>query len=155
MAGTTAKGYEFEDGVEGILKMLAAKYPERARYRKNPKLRLLDGQHVYPDFEFEYELPHKRDRYLVECQDRKRTSRDIVNKIRAIKGLSSKNKFIFVHANSLAQATMEALASDGVMVMTRDEFSIFVSMIMHTLAALAQDDDDDDYGQFICERVHL
>ena len=99
------------------------------RIVRQPKLELNDGSVVIPDFEIQFTLVFEEGRYLVECQNRKRSRAEIAHKIRYIKNLSSRNRFIFVYGTNLPEATRRVLDADGVVVMSFEEFASFVARL--------------------------
>jgi hypothetical protein len=130
------KGKHFEEQVGAVLETLRARHPDVVKVAKQPRFTLHDGQDITPDFHLQYELPHEVGHYLIECQDRKRSKSDIAQKIRYIKALSSRNRFIFVFSSNLPEATRRALDADGVLVTSLDEFSAFLARLEITLSAV-------------------
>lgn len=123
------KGKDFEVRVAEVLATLCDMHPTRVRVREQPRLELNGGGFVVPDFEVQFDLLFEEGRYLIECQNRKRSSPQVAHKIRHIKGLSSRNRFIFVHAADIPEATRHALETDGVMVMSFEQFASFVARL--------------------------
>lgn len=132
------KGRRFEDQVGAVLEILSASHPDAVNVVRQPCFSLHDGQEVTPDFQLQFELPFEVGHYLIECQDRKRSKPDIAQKIRCIKALSPRNRFIFVYSSTLPAATRRALDADGVLVMNLDDFSAFLARIEVTLWAIGR-----------------
>lgn len=130
------KGRRFEEQVGTLLETLRASHPDAVKVATQPRFTLHDGQEVTPDFHLQYELPHEVGHYLIECQDRKRSKSDIAQKIRYIKALSPRNRFIFVYASNLPEATSRALDADGVLVTSLDDFAAFLARLEVTLSAV-------------------
>jgi hypothetical protein len=130
------KGRRFEEQVGAVLEILLASHPNVVKVARQPRFLLNDGQEVTPDFDLQFELPFEVGHYLIECQDRKRSKADIAQKIRYIKILSPRNRFIFVYSSSLPEATRRALDADGVLVMSLEDFGAFLARIETTLTAL-------------------
>jgi hypothetical protein len=130
------RGESFEDEIRGTLMGLQSEHPERVRVFDHPRVTLHDGQEVIPDFVLEYEMPEAKHIVTIECQDRQRSQKDITNKIRTMKALSSSNRFLFVYRDQLPEATGKALEADGTPHVSYDEFVNFVkglsTSIKHT-----------------------
>jgi hypothetical protein len=127
------RGAEFEDEIREILVALRAKHPKRVRVHDHPRIRLHDRQEVIPDFVLEYGMPEARHVVTIECQSRRRSQKDIANKIRAIKALSDRNRFFFVYRDSLPKATRKALEADGTTIFSFDEFVFHVECLASSL----------------------
>src|SRR5262249_33430776 len=80
-----------------------------------------------PDFVLEYDMPEARHVITIECQDRQRSQKDIANKIRTMKSLSPRNRFLFVHGDQLPKATGKALEADGTPYVSYEEFVDFIA----------------------------
>jgi hypothetical protein len=113
MNSALVKGKRFEDKVGSLLKALADEHPGFVRVNVQPSIDLYNGQVKRPDFELVYLLDQEH-RELIECQDRERSSQDIIDKIRAIKALSPRNRFKYVFGTRLGKRHRAALESDGV-----------------------------------------
>lgn len=135
-SNSSQKGKRFEDRVADLLEALCAQHPGSVRVTKQPRISLNDGQEVCPDFELQFRLPFEVGRYLLECQDRKRSKPDIAHKIRYVKALSKKNRFIFVHRSRLPETTRRALGADGVLVMDLNQLTTFLKQMGVTLSAI-------------------
>lgn len=129
------RGKAFEDIVGDLLDCLQKQNPGdiettigAIKVKRQVKIELHDSETVKPDFELICRLDHMRDHYLIECQDRKKSSQEIVHKIRHIKSLSDKNNFLFVYKNKafLTEAVRKALDNDGIIHYNLDQFVIFL-----------------------------
>ncbi len=138
MSDEQSKGQAFEAKVGELLAELQSQHPDVVHIVEQPRFELHDGQELIPDFELQFDLLYEEGHYLIECQDRKRSSPQIAQKIKYMKGVSSRNRFIFVYATDIPEATRNALAADGVMHMSFDDFVFFITR-MH-LALLRQGD---------------
>lgn len=123
------KGKDFETKVRDVLYELREKHPDVVRINEQLHLELYDGQEVIPDFELQFDLLFQEGRYLIECQHRKRSSPQIAQKIKYMKGLSSRNRFIFVYATNIPQSTIKALRADGVLQMAFENFVLFIKRL--------------------------
>jgi len=121
-------GREFETMVWEVLELLQKAHSKVVTIKSHPRLKMHTGIVFIPDFELSYRLPHKTDHQLIECQDRTKSSHDIVNKIKEMRASSDRNRFIFVYPDrkALTEAVREHLASAGIL---HYEFSEFIAML--------------------------
>ncbi|HEX3555113.1 MAG TPA: hypothetical protein VIA62_17965 [Thermoanaerobaculia bacterium] len=133
------RGKEFEDLVAGCLGLLISRHPKTVEVKHHPHLDLQNGTFVIPDFELTCTFPHQIDRRLIECQSRTKSSQDIAHRIRTIKSLSPRNRFILVFrdADYLSAAVKQALDADGVVCYPLLEFAAFLSKLSDALTAQA------------------
>jgi len=117
------RGRSFEGKVAALLEELARANPGLVEITTQPELRLLNGQIKRPDFEIVYRLEQEHHE-LIECQSRERSSAEIADKIRNIKSLSSRNRFVFVfeEPKKLRKQHKAALESDGVNCLSFKDF---------------------------------
>ena len=123
-----SRGKAFERKVGDLLFALARKYPEKVRVIEQPRLQLYDGQEAIPDFDLQFDL-FEEGRYLIECQDRKRSTPQIAQKIKYIKGLSRRNRFIFVYGTEIPEPTRDALRADGVLTMNLQQLDEYLKRL--------------------------
>ncbi len=146
------RGRKFENRVAQLLIALVKIHPVTVAVTEHPKVTLPYRRWPRePDFELAYRLPHQTSRRLIECQSRNVSKQDIVDKIRSMKMLSEKNRFIFVYENpeSVKRSLREDLESDGIVHYDFEEFTIFVLMLSGTLqltAPLMKACDLDDFS---------
>lgn len=133
-----ARGAAFENRVRGLLESLQSDHPGIAKISRHPRLQLQSGEIVIPDFELEYDLGFQKDVRLVECQSRQRSSADVVHKIRHVKSLSSRNRFIFVYedADFLDSPLRASLDADGITFYSYDEFETFIQRLSLALRGI-------------------
>ena len=144
------KGKAFEAEVRDVLYKLQSNFPTRVEVKEQLRMQLYDGQNVIPDFDLHINFGFERAGYLIECQHRKRSAPDILQKIKYIKGLSARNRFLFVYAEKLPASTRAALERDGVMSMSFKQFVAFVSRISVELDMISSEPDfDEKYEQAI------
>lgn len=129
---------DFESLVWLLLRKLADEQPKRVSVKRHPVLSLANGQSVIPDFELTTELPHQTDHRLIECQDRLRSSQDVLHKIRSVRAISPRNRFIFLYRNrqSISNALTLALNADGVVHYDIYEFAVFLEELSGTIEKL-------------------
>ena len=125
------RGAAFELRVKALLESLAANHPGLVKVACQPRLKLHNNEVVIPDFELRYDLGFQEDARLVECQSRRRSSSQIVHKIRHIKSLSGRNRFMFVYENKdfLAEATRSSLEADGISFYSYRELETFTTRL--------------------------
>ncbi len=109
------RGKAFESRVGALLNKVAARHPGFIEVVAQPEIVLLNSQMKRPDFELIYRLDQEHHE-LIECQSRDRSSPEIAEKIRQIKSLSSRNRFLFVFEDisSLSGEHRKVLEGDGV-----------------------------------------
>jgi hypothetical protein len=130
---SNSKGRTFEDTVYAVLIDFQNQHPSLVHIAKQQKLPLYDGQQVIPDFNVEIDVGFAKHCYLIECQNRQRSSTAIAHKIKSIKSLSPHNVVIFVHATEIPAPTKKALDADGVSCMSIEDFKSFISNADETL----------------------
>ncbi len=140
MTSNSAKGKAFESMVDEVLTELQALHPGSIKVRRQPRINLYDENIVIPDFELRCLLPFAHQGYLIECQNRQRSKPDIAHKIRYVKSLSRRNKFIFVYLDSIPATTKSVLLADGVLVMAFSDFVSFIGGIEYNLSAVQEKD---------------
>ncbi len=134
------RGRKFENRVAQILMTLVKIHPVTVAVTEHPRVTLPYRRRPRePDFELVYRLPHQTSHRLIECQSRNVSKTDIVDKIRSMKILSEKNRFIFVYENpgSVKKSLREDLEPDGIVHYDFEEFTIFVLMLSGTLQLTA------------------
>jgi hypothetical protein len=122
------RGKAFEDKIGAALDVLVSQCPESVQVRKQPLIRLHNGEVLKPDFELVYTQPPHQNIRIIECQSRSKSSHDIVHKIRQMKILSPHNRFIFVYETPdfLSASVRRNLDSDGIVYYSYEEFSHFI-----------------------------
>jgi len=136
-ASNNRKGKEFEDEVGAVLDHLLQRYQNQVSVTKQPKLGLYDGAEVIPDYDLHIDLGFAKHRYLIECQNRRRSSTAIAHKIRSIKSLSPRSVFLFVHAKPIPKTTKTVLEQGGVKCMPFEEFTVFLGRADSVLSDIA------------------
>lgn len=136
---TSNRGYVFEDRVHSLLLRLRTQHPKLVEVTRQKRLTLHNGDLVIPDYELRSSLGFQTEAYLIECQSRKRSSSEIVHKIRHIKSLSPRNRFLFVYEDNdfLSESNHASLKSDGVNCYDIDGFESFLSRLSVTLGGVA------------------
>lgn len=149
MITSNYRGLNFESIIFSLLNMLENSHHDLVKITKHPKIKLLNGTEVIPDFELIYELPHQKEHRLIECQDRSKSSQEIVRKIRDMKSLSPKNRFIFLYKEDgyLSNEVRKALDSDGIVYYNFREFCAFLQKLNETLTAVSHTPLQIDFSQ--------
>ena len=140
------RGKEFEDLIFNLLSCLKKQNPGNIDTTPgavevicHPRIKLYNSEILISDYELISRTHHSVDHHLIECQDRKRSSQDIVHKIRHMKSLSSRNRFIFVYKDKgyLSDAIKNSLKSDGIISFDLDGFVIFLIKLNYSMASNA------------------
>ncbi len=133
----SGRGREFEEDVLLLLRALEETHPDLIEIRTQPKLELENGTEVIPDFELAYRLPHEMSRRLIECQDRQKSSHDLVRKIEYIKLHSPWNRVVFVYRDQdfLSDPVAQALEASGVLFYSLVEFAAMLVRLSKTIEA--------------------
>ncbi len=134
-----ADGYALEARVEALVESLAAAFPSNFSFARQPRLELQSGDIVVPDFSVVLDLPHERSEYLVECQQRKRSSNSLLHKIQHVRAKSRFQTFAFVYGTRITTARRRSLESEGVLVYSYSEFAhAFLGYMRQTLRSLRE-----------------
>ena len=109
------RGLAFEKRVQSLLLTLANDHSAFVEVTSQIEIQLLNGQVRKPDFELVYRIDQEHHE-LIECQSRDRSSLEIADKIKTIKALSARNRFIFVFEDysKLSDEHRRVLEVDGV-----------------------------------------
>lgn len=136
---SNSRGQSFENRVRKLLEDLRDRHTDSVEIEYQPELHLHTGETVYPDFELMYDLGFQKDARLIECQSRKRSSSAIVHKIRHIKSLSTRNRFIFVYEDEafLSESVRSSLEADGVSFYAVKDFEAFIASLDKTLTDMS------------------
>ncbi|ULJ72987.1 hypothetical protein [Rhizobium gallicum] len=134
MGKSNSKGTEFEGQVWDVLTTLRESNPECIEIVDHPNFKLFNQEEVIPDFEIKIKHGYIEDWYLIECQNRNRSDKELFRKIRHVKNLSRRNKFIFVHGSEISVEVRRSLDSDGIIVMSFQEFASFAARLSSELA---------------------
>ena len=133
------KGRVLEQRVARILLKLKRDFPERIDVFIQPEILLQTGQPLRPDFDLRVILPYEEGYYLIECQNRRRSSNTLLSKIQFIREKSARKTFIFVHGRPISSEHREALVDEGVMVYSLRDFEHqFLAPLRLTLKATAR-----------------
>lgn len=121
------KGYDFETEVEEVLRKLVTQFPKHVQITRQPDFNNTLRPHR-PDFELRYEIGALIHHHLIECQNRQKSSQEIADKIYAIRGLSDRNRFIFIYKDNdfLTFTLKKRLDEMGVLHYDFQEFKAFI-----------------------------
>jgi hypothetical protein len=133
MKDSTQIGRSFQDKVGGILKTFAAEYPKRVSLVEEQDICLQNGDRVRPDFHIAIDEPHERRHYLLECQNRTKTSQEISRKIRTIRGLSNWMTFFFIYPDDVSETFKNSLKAQGIQPMSLTDLSQWATNASRTL----------------------
>jgi hypothetical protein len=134
---STHRGGRFETEIGRLLEALAHSHRGLVDVNVQPEVRLLSGAVKRPDFELVYRLEQEH-RELVEVQSREHSSAELAAKIKLIKSLSSRNRFVFVfeHVDALSATHRRELEQDGVQCLSPDDFRQKLRQLDAVLVAL-------------------
>ncbi len=130
------KGRLFEQRVGDALTTFRRTFPRYVTVEEQPRLTLHDGTGKIPDFSLQVKFPFAELRFLIECQDRRRSGADIADKTFKIKANSHKNRVIFVYAERIPDATRAALERQGDTPMSFASFQRFLQEMAETISRL-------------------
>src|ERR1017187_289780 len=139
MKDSTQIGRSFQDKVGGILKTFAAEYPKRVSLVEEQDICLQNGDRVRPDFHIAIDEPHERRHYLLECQNRTKTSQEISRKIRTIRGLSNWMTFFFIYPDDVSETFKNSLKAQGIQPMSLTDLSRWTANASRTLRLTEQE----------------
>lgn len=128
-------GRALELHVQRVLSWLSARHPKRVDLEVQPRFELQNGRLVIPDFDLRVEAPSARRLYLIECQDRKRPSLTLLDKIHAVRMKSGRQSFIVIYGETPREQLRDSLTREGVMVFDKEGFEEFVVRLDAELAA--------------------
>lgn len=134
---TAGRGKTFEERIGAMLRHVAENHPTLVEVRAQPDIALLSGSIKRPDFELIYRVEQEH-RELIEVQSRDQSSADLAAKIRVIKSLSSRNRFVFVFEDihRLSPTHRRELEQDGVQCLSPAEFDQKLNQLDAVLEAL-------------------
>lgn len=136
------KGVEFEKDVEEVLRNLENKFKDIVKVKYQPIFNESTRPHR-ADFELEYKLGGLTHQHLIECQNRKKSSYEITDKIYSVRGTSDRNRYIFVYKdpNFLNNKISNRLKEMGVLSLDFENFKKFIKKLDEdiTLIKLAQE----------------
>ncbi len=134
------KGMTFEQRIFRILRSFQSLCPERlVSLTHQPRIRLVTGEFRVPDFQLIVERGATRDWWLIECQDRKKSSNAILEKLSHIRQFGRQGagdtlpttKFLFVHGHALSDAFRQQMrASVGAHCMDPGELELWLRTLI-------------------------
>ena len=127
---------DFEDEVWLLLQKLARYRPDRVELSHHPRVRLQNGETVVPDFDLMVVHAHERSFYYIECQDRKRSGKDLLHKILHMRTKGQRQRFVFVYRNQIPAETKRAMDAEGITNFDVAEFSLFLENVKTSLDRL-------------------
>jgi hypothetical protein len=137
------RGREFESRVEAILSELSRKYPGSVKVLSQPHVALQNQETVIPDFDLQVFLRHEHRHYFLECQNRSRTSKDILHKIQHVRNKYWRKTFIFLYPEQISEEAARAFESEGVPHMSFSKFVAFVRRIDEQLSTQPEEPYED------------
>jgi hypothetical protein len=89
---------------------------------------------VIPDFSVRISRPHEVRHWLVECQDRRRSSKSILHKIQHIRAKHRSKSFLFVYARVIGAELKRVFENEGVTALNLDGFRAYLRQARISLA---------------------
>lgn len=127
-------GDEFERQVEEVLQKLCKLHPTLIQLERHPTIKLESGERRIADFHLAVQYPHECRHYLIECQKRKRYSKEIGERIYYTRGKSKWKTFFFVYsANKKTPKVLAALKDQGVTVVEFSNFELWTKRLGDSL----------------------
>lgn len=135
------KGSNFENKVFEMLSIFSEKHSERVEITPQKEINMSSYSYFRKiDFEIKYNLYFEIRRDLVECQNRKKSSYTITDKIYYIKSHTNRNNFIYVYEDNMniSKNHLETLKDDGILIFSFLEFKTYINNISSVLNLLKQ-----------------
>jgi hypothetical protein len=125
-ADNAVKGASFENLVREVLDEGNQESGGRLTYKEKPKLKLQNGGKVIPDFVVTTETPHEVRHFYIECQNRQRSTKDILYKIHHVRERHKAKTFIFVYAEKLGAELARAFKREAIEAKNLAQFRFFI-----------------------------
>lgn len=122
----TAKGRHFENQVRKVLEEANDISRGLITFKSTPKLRLQNGEVLKPDFSVKIERPHEARHFLIECQNRSRSTKDILYKMQHIRAKHRSKTFFFIYANRIGVELARTFRNEGVASRNLEEFRAYI-----------------------------
>ena len=126
LSQNSAKGSLFENQVREILDEAKKLSRGRLTYKTKPKLRLQNRESVVPDFSVRVNRPHEIRHFLIECQNRKRSTKGILHKIQHIRSKHRSKTFFFVYARQIGEEFARTLKIEGIESRNLEQFRDYI-----------------------------
>jgi len=121
------KGKSFEAKVERILSSASKASNGALAYKPKPKITLHGGGTKEPDFRLTIKLPHETRHIFVECQDRRRSTGAIVEKIQFIRAKHKAKTFMFLYPKCIPAPLTKKLEREGIVPRNLLEFEAYIN----------------------------
>lgn len=125
-----------ESRVRRQLSRLSRKHPAEVNFSEKPSIALQNGEMVRPDFSLQFEFPHITQHYLIECQNRKNYSKELLHKVQHIRNKSRHKSFIFVSKDRITTAHYNALKNEGIIALDLKAFKLYLERLSLVLGKL-------------------
>lgn len=120
------KGAMFERLVQEILEDAKSQSDGRLTYKSKQKLKLQSGEVVIPDFSIKIEKPHEVRHFQIECQNRDRSTKEVLHKIHYVRTKHHAKTFIFVYARKLGAELEKGFRREGVLAHNLKQFREYI-----------------------------
>jgi hypothetical protein len=120
------KGSNFENRVRRLLDSAKRKSDGKITYEPKPRITLANGDTRIPDFLLVIARPYVKRHILIECQNRKRSSKPIVEKIQYVRSQHQSQTFIFVYPKRIGSELAKRLDGHGVTLFNLSELKKYL-----------------------------
>lgn len=111
---SSTKGSSFEGRVRRLLGAAKRKSDGRITFESKPTIKLENGETRIPDYRLVIARSYEKRHILIECQNRKRSSKPIVEKIQYIRSQHQSQTFIFVYPRRIGSELAKRLDGHGI-----------------------------------------
>jgi hypothetical protein len=124
-----AIGSRFEGEVLNILVGAKSASNGVIDFTPKPNIAISEDLTLIPDFSLTIRIAGMSIQCFVECQDRKRSSHEIAQKIQTVRSKTSYSQFAFLYPRAVPATTRKWLHSVGANCMTSREFERFLRLV--------------------------
>ncbi len=129
-------GKKFEGSVHTRFDQLMSKFPDRVSFVYQPRIELAGNRCLIPDFELSVKHLHEKTVTLFECQNRRRNSVEVADKIRTLKQRSNRNRVYFLYPVDISLPLKNELENDGVVLLDFERFVRYVDQLDMEMMAI-------------------
>ncbi len=134
-SSSTKKGSDFEKRIQQVLETAKRESGGKITFKVKPKITLNNGEDRFPDFELAIDRPYERRQILVECQNRRRSTKPIAEKIQYIRARNQAQTFMFIYPERIGSGLAQTLDSQGVICLNLNGFRQYLSNLAHDVRA--------------------
>ena len=111
---SVTKGSAFERKVRRLLGSAERKSDGKIAFEEKPKLKLQTGETRFPDFRVTISRSYEKRCITIECQDRQKSAKGILEKISYIQAKHKSKTFIFTYPKTIGPELERSLSLQGV-----------------------------------------